>query len=76
MFEFASNLLLYVWCIGSHGMIFCLCLDPDTVDHSLRYATVEVFLNKGVRIYGEVGTVLSEQLTIPTSKKLTDEKGW
>jgi len=48
----------------------------DVVEHSLRYATVEVFLNKGVRIFGEVGTVLSSQLTIPTSKTSTDDKGW
>ena len=43
---------------------------------SVRYATAEVILNKGVRINGEVGTVLSSQLITPTSKTTTDERGW
>ena len=42
----------------------------------VRYATAEVFLGKGIRISGDVGTVLSSQLTTPTSKTSTDEKGW
>ncbi len=48
--------------------------DPDIP--RLRYATAEVFLNKGVRINGDVGTVLSNQLITPTSKTSTDERGW
>ena len=44
--------------------------------YPLRYATAEVFLNKGVRINGDVGTVLSSQLITPTSKTTTDERGW
>ena len=55
---------------------FIIIIFLEVVDYSLRYATAEVYLNKGVRIHGEVGTVLSTQLTTPTSKTSTDEKGW
>ncbi len=49
---------------------------PDAVVHSIRYATAEVYLNKGVRVCGEVGTVLADQLKSHSSKTLEDEKGW
>lgn len=42
----------------------------------VRYATVEVFVNKGVRVNGEIGPVLTAQLATPTSKTSTDDRGW
>ncbi len=49
---------------------------PEPVIGSVRYATAEVFLNKGVRINGDVGTVLSASLTTLNSKTIVDERGW
>ncbi|XP_064396957.1 src kinase-associated phosphoprotein 2-A-like [Halichondria panicea] len=42
----------------------------------VRYATVDVFVNRGIRVNGEIGTVLQSQLTTPTSKAITDDRGW
>ena len=42
----------------------------------IRYATVEVFVNKGLRVNGNLGSVLMAQLVTSTSKKVTDERGW
>ena len=47
---------------------------------SVRYVTVEVFLNKGIRVSGDVGPVLTAQLNPNaghgTVKTHSDEKGW
>ena len=42
----------------------------------VRYTTVEVFVNRGIRINGEISTVLQAQLTPPNCKTVSDERGW
>ena len=51
-----------------------MILEPSIPN--VRYATAEIFFNKGVRINGDIGTVLSAQLFTPNSRTVTDERGW
>jgi hypothetical protein len=37
---------------------------------------VELFVNKGLRVNGNLGSVLLAQLVTSTSKKSTDDRGW
>ena len=48
----------------------------DAMVPEVHYATVEVFPNRGMRVTGEVSSVLLAQLTTRTSKTLKDDRGW
>ena len=49
------------------------CIVPHVPE--IRYATVDVFVNKGIRVNGDIGTVLGTQLCSPSSKKVSDDRG-
>lgn len=42
----------------------------------VKYATVECFLDRGVRLAGEVGSILVGQLTTKATRKVEEPKGW
>ena len=42
----------------------------------VRYVTVEVFLNRGLRVNGDIGLVLTAQPSSGTTKTHVDERGW
>ena len=44
----------------------------------VKYATIEVFLNRGLRVNGDIGPALAAQLssTSGNTKNHSDEKGW
>ena len=59
-----------------------ICMHMYTHTHiesilpEVRYATVEVFLNRGLRVNGDIGSVLTAQLSSGTTKTHVDERGW
>jgi hypothetical protein len=50
--------------------------EQDAASPEVHYATVEVFPTRGIRITGEVSSVLIAQLTTTTAKTTKDERGW
>ena len=48
----------------------------DAAVPEVHYATVEVFPTKGMRVTGQVGSVLMAQLTPSTAKTHKDDRGW
>ena len=48
----------------------------DAAAPEVHYATVEVFPTRGMRVTGEVSSVLVAQLTTTTAKTHKDERGW
>lgn len=48
--------------------------DPKAPE--VHYATVEVFPGRGMRVSGEVSSVLIAQLTTSTAKTFSDDRGW
>ena len=48
----------------------------ESVLPEVRYATVEVFINRGLRVNGDIGPVLTAQLSSGNTKTHVDERGW
>ena len=48
----------------------------ESILPEVRYATVEVFLNRGLRVNGDIGPVLTAQLNSGITKTHVDERGW
>ena len=59
-------------CVG----MLCLSPCPECSAASLRYITAEIYLNKGVRVSGEVGGALSSKLKLIALSKTADDNGW
>ena len=49
---------------------------PVALPPDVKYATVELFINKGIRVNGDIGTVLTAQLTPGNAKAHVDDRGW
>ena len=52
------------------------CTHTESVLPEVHYATVEVFLNRGLRVNGDIGPVLTAQLSSGITKTHVDERGW
>ena len=42
----------------------------------VKYSTVECFLDRGIRLAGEVGSILKGQLTTKATQKVEEPRGW
>jgi hypothetical protein len=49
--------------------------NSDIQSGDLKYATVECFVGRGIRVNGEIGSVLLGQLTSQATKKLEEPRG-
>lgn len=54
--------MLYVW--------------SDAAAPEVHYATVDMYPSKGMRVTGQVGSVLLAQLTATAAKTNKDDRGW
>lgn len=54
----------------------CPSATTEAAVPEVHYATVEVFASRGMRVTGEVGSVLIAQLTTTTAKTHKDDRGW
>ena len=54
----------------------CSVCSTDATVPEVHYSTVEVFTNRGMRVTGQVGSVLIAQLTATTAKTHKDDRGW
>lgn len=59
----------------AHSDLVCPFLAENQAA-DVKYATVECFLDRGVRLAGEVGSILVGQLTTKATRKVEEPKGW
>ena len=55
---------------------FTIVVYTEAAVPEVHYATVEMFANRAMRVTGQVGSVLTAQLTSTTAKTHKDDRGW